>query len=121
MTRSVLGVRLRAARECKGLSQVDAAAEIGVSQSTMSQWERGVKAPGSDYWESLSRLYDVHLVDLLDEVIELRSPAEKAIDDDPDLTREQKDALLAAYGVFRKKDSLGLSRSMARSRASQLK
>jgi transcriptional regulator with XRE-family HTH domain len=40
-----LGAVIREARLASGLSQADLASELGVRQSSVSQWERGTTAP----------------------------------------------------------------------------
>ncbi len=54
---------IRAAREQKGLTQVDLAEQLGVSQSTISFWERGIEAPSLEN--------QVKLVTLIPEIIDL--------------------------------------------------
>lgn len=44
-SRTVLGARLRQARESKGLTQAEAAEALGVGQSTLSDWETGESRP----------------------------------------------------------------------------
>lgn len=55
----MLGDRLRQARETKGWSLVDVAAQTGWHFSTIAGWERGVRKPDPDKLATLARLYDV--------------------------------------------------------------
>lgn len=50
------GVRLKAARELKGLSQKEAAVRLGVSRVTISGWENGAVIT-EDRIEGICRLY----------------------------------------------------------------
>ena len=58
----VLGARLREARRARGMSQVDAAAGIGVSRPTLIAVEQGKRVPSASELVELARLYgrDVH-------------------------------------------------------------
>lgn len=42
---TALGDNIRDAREQRGMTQLDLAAAVGVSESTVSNWERGARAP----------------------------------------------------------------------------
>ena len=50
-------VSLEAARINAGLSQKDAAAQIGVNVATLSNWERGKTSPDIDKFKLLCSLY----------------------------------------------------------------
>ena len=50
---------LRAARVNVGLSQKKAASLLGVSNCTLSKWERGVCMPKANQIESICNLYGV--------------------------------------------------------------
>lgn len=53
------GDRLRAARERKGLSQMDVYRAIGLNNKSLSRYENGTTAPDPDTLRDLIRLYDV--------------------------------------------------------------
>ena len=46
---------LRAWREKRGLTQVEAAAKIGCTQATLSRWEAGLHAPSPDGLRKIAR------------------------------------------------------------------
>lgn len=53
------GQALRLARRRRGMTQREAAAEIGVSQATVSDWEKGAMVPrNSEYIGPLAKLLD---------------------------------------------------------------
>jgi transcriptional regulator with XRE-family HTH domain len=52
-----LGARLAAARQRVGLSQAEAARELGVSKVTVSNWERGVHPPDERRMAGIAALY----------------------------------------------------------------
>ena len=59
-----IGNRLRAAREDRGLTQTEFAAEAGLSQSQLSDYERGVSIMSSSCLVRLARLLGVPLAGL---------------------------------------------------------
>lgn len=54
-----IGKRLRALRKEKGVTQAEAAIELGVGRSCISNWEAGLREPGFEWWEKLSEYFDV--------------------------------------------------------------
>lgn len=54
-----VGLRLRAARENKGLTQTQVADRFGVTKATVSAWETGRGDPGIYKLRELSKLYEV--------------------------------------------------------------
>lgn len=54
-----LGSRLKEAREKKGLTQLDAARKVGISNGTLSGYERNYRDPDTDVLKKLSELYEV--------------------------------------------------------------
>lgn len=58
---SGLGVRLKRAREVKGLTQQEVANKLGVSNGTISGYERGYRDPDTDTLNKMADLYDVSL------------------------------------------------------------
>lgn len=58
-TRQGVGMRLKAAREGKDLSQLAVAKLMGVNKATVSAWETGIGDPGIYRLRELSKLYSV--------------------------------------------------------------
>lgn len=58
-TRQGVGMRLKAAREGKDLSQIAVAKLMGVNKATVSAWETGIGDPGIYRLRELSKLYGV--------------------------------------------------------------
>ena len=56
---STFGERLKRARKRKGLSQMDVLDAIGLSNKSLSRYEKGDTAPSPDTLMRLARLYDV--------------------------------------------------------------
>lgn len=56
---STLGQRLRKARENKGWSQTYVCKKLGISNSTLSGYERDYREPDADMITTLANLYDV--------------------------------------------------------------
>lgn len=56
---STFGERLRRARKRKGLSQIDVFETLGISNKSLSRYEKGDTAPNPETIKRLSRLYDV--------------------------------------------------------------
>lgn len=58
-------IRLKELREQKGLSQDAFSKDIGVSQSTVGNWESGTRHPKMDVLEKIARYFDVSIDYLL--------------------------------------------------------
>lgn len=56
---AIIGKRLKAARENAKLTQVDAAKKLGVSNGTLSGYERNYRDPDTDILNNMANLYDV--------------------------------------------------------------
>jgi transcriptional regulator with XRE-family HTH domain len=56
---SMLGKRLREAREKKGLKQLEASKKLGISNGTLSGYERNYRDPDTTILEKMAELYDV--------------------------------------------------------------
>jgi phage repressor protein C with HTH and peptisase S24 domain len=54
-----LGIRIRELRKAKGMTMVEVAAAIGVSQPAISQWESGIAPPGRESLVELGKLWHV--------------------------------------------------------------
>lgn len=61
-----IGCRIRMFRERKGLSQKEFAAAIGQSNSTVSNWERGLTRPNVDVLDKICEVLAVPADDLLE-------------------------------------------------------
>jgi len=57
--RQGVGLRLKAAREAKGLNQQEVADRLGVKNATVSAWEKGLGDPGVYRLREIAKLYDV--------------------------------------------------------------
>lgn len=55
---NTLGERLSKARKLKGLTQQEAANRLGVSNGTISGYERGYRDPDTDILTAMSNLYE---------------------------------------------------------------
>lgn len=75
--RTAMGERLRAARDLSGLSLRQIADAIGVSFSSVQEWERG-SLPGAEIRSRLAELYAVD-GDILFAEFEARVAAAKAL------------------------------------------
>lgn len=62
---SEFGKRLRKARIDKGISQEELARAIGMTQASISQFEKGLRMPTPANVHRLARILDVYDVDLL--------------------------------------------------------
>lgn len=65
-----IGVRIKAAREAKNLTQEDLAAIIDLSTTHMSVIERGVKAPKLETFVSIANALEVSADSLLFDVVD---------------------------------------------------
>lgn len=59
MDRQILGERIRAARELRGLSQQSVAHSFGCARETVSNWERGERGIEAPELARLARVFDV--------------------------------------------------------------
>ena len=50
---------LRELREGRGWAQLDVAVRLGVNQSVISKWERGLAVPQRGHQQALARLFGV--------------------------------------------------------------
>lgn len=67
MSKMPLPVRLKAARAKSNRSQAKVATELGVTQATISGWERGLVVPPAHRVPEIERVYGIRvtLADLL--------------------------------------------------------
>lgn len=100
---------LKVAREAVGLKQVQVASEMGVSQATVSNWERGESSPAAGQGRRLSRMLGVPYKKFIVRWSGLAHKVELAIVEDDKLTRKEQDALLAHYGAVVGCDSVAIA------------
>jgi len=89
---SILGERLKRARERKGLSQIDVFKKININNKTLSRYEAGGSEPDVDNLVKLANLYEVsidYLVGRTDNPKMQFSKEERFIYDKLDLTDEE--------------------------------
>ncbi|KKB75320.1 MULTISPECIES: helix-turn-helix domain-containing protein [Bacillus] len=60
-----LGIKLKEAREKKGLKQIEAAKKLGISNGTLSGYERDYRDPDTETLKKMAELYDVSIDELL--------------------------------------------------------
>jgi transcriptional regulator with XRE-family HTH domain len=61
----MIGARIRAARQCAGLSQPQLARKLGKGQPEISKWERGVNAPARDSMLKIARALGTTMDELM--------------------------------------------------------
>lgn len=107
----ILAIRLRQLREEKRLSQIDLSKEIHISNTTLSDYERGKSAPDYDKLRILSKYYDVTvdyllgLTDVRNEEKEYTTPDEfqfALYEQSKDLDEDQKRTILEIIKVIKK-------------------
>lgn len=97
--RQGVGLRLKAARESAGLSQIDVAQHFGVNKATVSAWETGIGDPGVYKLRQLSKLYRVASDALLWEDSLSPSAMQMAAEFDA-LTEKQRSLFRAMWMAF---------------------
>lgn len=60
-----MGQKLRTARKIKGLTQVEVARELGVTQGAVRQWEAGATTPSAGKLAKVAALLDIPIAELL--------------------------------------------------------
>jgi transcriptional regulator with XRE-family HTH domain len=111
-----LGQYIRLQRQLADLSLRRMAELADVSNAYLSQVERGLHQPSIRVLRSIAKALDISAETLLAqaglvgaaaerESPEVPRPTEEAILNDPDLTPEERDALLAVYRGFRSRRS----------------
>jgi transcriptional regulator with XRE-family HTH domain len=100
-----LGDFIRRQRELSEVSMRQFAQLVGISNPYLSQIERGLRAPSEQVVQSIADVLQVS-ADSLYEQAGLRNETEEpskvieAIEDDPDLTARQRQALIEVYNAF---------------------
>lgn len=90
---------LQKRKEC-GHTQQQLADLLGVTQPTVSAWERGQSRPEPAMTMKLAAALGVQPADTVDRFFGLRTEVERAIADDPLLDQKGKDAMLAVYSAL---------------------
>lgn len=88
MESNVLGTRLRTARDRAGLTQVQAAQQLGVGDTALSNYERGERDPDTGMLAQMAALYTVstdYLLGRTDDPRTLRDRLAEAAKGDPEL------------------------------------
>ena len=60
-----LSAWIRAARRRAGLSQAELAAQLGLAQSSVSQWEKGVTQPSTRHLLRLLQMFSASVAELI--------------------------------------------------------
>lgn len=60
-----MNMSLRAARVNKGLSQKEAAEQLGVSKDTIGNWEKGKTYPDVQQLKKIEKLYGIKYHDII--------------------------------------------------------
>jgi phage replication initiation protein len=66
---------IRQARLAKGMTQVELAAAVGITQQAVSEWEAGRKTPSDTMKAALLDVLDINPVDVLPEWLDGRVSA----------------------------------------------
>ena len=61
-----IGKRIRNYREASGISQIQLAEKLGISNSRVSNWEQGINRPDADILAEIFRVLEVSPSELLD-------------------------------------------------------
>ena len=69
MSQNKIGEFIQQSRKAKGLTQKDLGDQIGVSDKTISKWEKGLSVPDSDMLISISEVLETPVSTLLGETI----------------------------------------------------
>ena len=80
---TILANRLKEARKKSGYNQIDAAKKLGISNGTLSGYERNYRDPDTDILKKMADLYEVSVDWLLGhEVKDIDSMTEDEIDEE---------------------------------------
>lgn len=61
-----IGKRIRKYREICGISQIQLAEKLGISNNRVSNWEQGINRPDADILADICRVLDISPSELLD-------------------------------------------------------
>ena len=95
---------IKVARALRGIKQADLANRIGVSQGSVSAWERGTKTPSAENLHAMAQVLNVSMEYLLSVVEQKQQPPAKhtaSLSTNPNvtMTREEMHRLAAEEGV----------------------
>lgn len=115
--------RIRLLRESLNISQINLAKDLLIGQSTMSEYERGVKEPPISVLVKIADYFGVSLdyltgrsnikvtVDSLQEKLGAQSGKKIAISDLINLDLDEKEAIIDLINIFNKHNKLNNSRT----------
>jgi transcriptional regulator with XRE-family HTH domain len=104
-TLNTIGLRIRAAREARGLSQSDLAKELGFQTATaISLIESGERKLTAGILERLSEVLHRDIKYFLGQDEDAPVNVQVALRADPDLTKEDKDAILRFIDLAKNKN-----------------
>ena len=75
-----IGKRIRKYREARGISQVQLAEKLGISNNRVSNWEQGLNRPDADILADICRALEVSPSELLDVRLSSDEPNEKELE-----------------------------------------
>ncbi|HLR58863.1 MAG TPA: helix-turn-helix transcriptional regulator [Pseudogracilibacillus sp.] len=84
---NVLGKRLKQARSDAGLKQIDAAEKLGISNGTLSGYERNYRDPDTDILNRMAELYEVSV----DWLLGINNTKDNQISDEDYIDEELQD------------------------------
>lgn len=108
--------RIRLLRENKNISQKKLAEDLLIGQSTMSEYENGIKQPPLSVLVKMADYFDVSLdylagrtnlkpsIDLLQEKLTVRPGKVIAVNDLVNLGADEKEAICSLIDIFKKKN-----------------
>src|SRR2546422_4487469 len=101
-----MGDIIRQQRELASLPMRQLAAMVGISNPYLSQIERGLRAPSDHVLEAIARSLKTSADALYEQAAAMapkrptKSPVVVAIEEDPDLTARQRQALVEVYSAL---------------------
>lgn len=104
MSRQSLGDLLAMRRKAKGMNQAQLAGKMGVTQSRISQIERGDPIPRT-LLDPLIRELEIGPHELMAYLVDIFDPVESAIMESS-LNRKDQDTMLAVYGQLAGRNSV---------------
>lgn len=109
-TQEIFGRRLKELRMCRGLTQKEAAAELGVSVQALHKWERGACLPDVYHLRLLTKVLNISADHLLaDECAQKERVVERIRIGDAVFDVVEKPTMLLAGRIIYAKDCEGMS------------
>jgi len=99
----IVGERIQQERRRRNLTQAEFALQVGYSQATVSNWERGQASVPGPARPRIKELLGIDMMLVTAEAMGLVTRVETAIHLDPDLTPEARVALMAVYRELTKR------------------